>query len=151
MNNFCYLLCVAKFLRVKVPNQPDSHTVTKERKTHTAPIVFVKILVKRTGKKPNHRKADRTLTVEALVDSGASDTVTTQICASQLKLKLNNSEQKFITAGRLADSSCQTEKLNFKMPEINPSREMVHSFQVLEMPSPRYDIIIGRDLTMELG
>ena len=46
---------------------------------------------------------------------------------------------------------CQTEKLTFQILEFNPSRELVHSFQILNMPSPRYDIIIGRDLTVQLG
>ena len=42
-----------------------------------APIVFVKLLIKRTGKKLNRRKADRTLIMKALVDSGASNSVMT--------------------------------------------------------------------------
>ena len=75
----------------------------------------------------------------------------TQKCASELKLKLLNSKQKFITAGGLTDSACQTEKLTFQMLEINPNRGVVHSFQILNMPSPRHDIIIGQDLTVELG
>ena len=75
----------------------------------------------------------------------------THACAEKMQFKLNNSSHKYLTAGSLTDSSKQTEILKFKLPELNSSRNITKSFQILKMAANRYNLIIGHDLMSETG
>ena len=140
---------------LRTPLQDDAHLdsdvkghrAKRQKLKHNAPILFVKIKTSR-GKKGRDSKS---CTVKVLVDTGASDSIMTRACAEKMKLRLKKSSHEYLTAGGLTDSSSRTEPLHFKLPELNSSRKITKSFQILKMATYRYDLIIGRDLMSEIG
>ena len=122
-------------------------TKIKTKKVHTAPILFVQVKDK-YGKKLCNSKYHR---LKALVDTDASKSIMAQACANWLKISLEESNHKFLRAGGQAKTLRQTPKISIKLLELNPTGERTTVFQILDMTSNRYDVIIGRDLMVDIG
>ena len=85
----------------------------------------------------------------ALLDSGTSSTILDKKFAKKLRLK-RDSTTKWVTAAGTFETS-EKAKVNMQLPQLSESMTVTTEVHVADSISPRYDMIIGRDLMRELG
>jgi transposase InsO family protein len=89
--------------------------------------------------------------VKALLDSGASKSLIKASLVKKLRIKPSPSTVVWTTAAGKLDTKekCSVE---FMLPELSPSQTCTWDVHLIsEKASPRYDMIIGRDLLKVLG
>jgi hypothetical protein len=120
----------------------------KRSKTqHLSPILFVKIQVP-SGKKGRTAK---TRIIKALVNSGASESIIDLKSAKNLVLKTKSSTKTWQTAAGNLCTNKKTKKTSFSFPELHANKQISKSMHVVDQGISRYDMIIGRDLIIDLG
>jgi hypothetical protein len=96
-------------------------------------------------------RATKTRKVKALLDSGASESITELKAAKNLPLKTKASSQKWQTAAGNLQTTKKTNRTSFSFPELHANKQIEKSLHVVEQGLLRYDMIIGQDLITDLG
>ena len=111
-----------------------------------APTLCVKISSKH---KLNGKVVKATKTAKCLVDHGSSSSLVTSDCALDNKTCTGVSTQWKTTAGTFTTKKQAV--INFKMNELSETALVHHKFNVHYSPLGQYDMIIGRNLSSQIG
>jgi hypothetical protein len=126
----------------------EGRAVKKTKIKNLSPVLFTQIKTP-SGKK---KKRMKTKLLIALVDSGASESILKLSSAKGVPLRQGKeSKSGWSTAAGMLDATAKTKKLEFSLPELHANRTIRKSFHIVSLDIKRYDMIIGRDLIMELG
>ncbi|CAJ1940496.1 unnamed protein product [Cylindrotheca closterium] len=88
-------------------------------------------------------------TIRALLDSGTSSTILDLRHAKKLRVKRASTTSWATAAGTFETS--QRAKVCMQLPQLSESLTIDTDVHLAKSISPRYDMIIGRDLMRELG
>ena len=111
-----------------------------------APILFVKIVSKR---KQGKKVVKTTKIIKCLVDHGSSSSLITSDCVLHNKTYAGSSTRWKTTAGYFTTKKQAV--INFQMNELSETALVHHKFNVHDKPLGQYDMIIGRDLSGQIG
>jgi hypothetical protein len=67
-----------------------------------------------------------------------------------LPLNKKTETKKWSTTAGVSNTSAETKRLQFSLPELQSARKMQKSFHVPDIKFKNYDMIIGRDLITSL-
>jgi hypothetical protein len=111
--NDAYLLSdLRKPTQIKTSKDENGQTLKKSKIKNLSPILFVKIQYS-TGKKNRQTKSKL---VQALVDSGASESILTLSAAKSLPISGTTETKNWSTAAGILKTSAKTKRLEFSLP-----------------------------------
>ena len=125
----------------------DSHVMSslrpKKKRRHgkTTPVVTIKF--------QERHGTPRCIALRALLDSGTSSTILEAKHAKKLRKK-KDSSTTWSTAAGTFNTSLKA-KVHMQLPQLSDSLVIDTDVHLANKISPRYDMIIGRDLMRELG
>ena len=95
------------------------------------------------GKKGNHKKYEN---LRVLIDTGCSHSlILTKYCSRRLKKNKN----KYSTGSGSLTTQYESQ-VHFTLPEFSDKKIINWKFSVADSPTIGYDLIIGRDLMLQL-
>ena len=141
-------LIVEHQLRTEKKLQSEANILSSLRPTkkprlsgRVSPVLTVKFQEKHGTPKCIH--------LIALLDSGTSDTIMEEQFAKKLRTRESEATNWNTAAGNFnTNRRC---KINMQLPEISPTMTITSDVHLTKSISPRYDMIIGRDMMKELG
>ena len=109
---------------------------------HLAPIAFIHL-------KTSLGRKSRPILLKCLLDSGASSSLVHSKFVANLRLK-NDATTKWLTSAGEFVTKKQVDA-HYMLTEFHEARVIQSRLHVIEGPSSRYDMILGRDVLKELG
>jgi hypothetical protein len=88
--------------------------------------------------------------VKALIDSGASASLLLREHAKGLHIKASTKKHKWATAGGPVSTTDRAKSM-FRLPELHMNKTITSKLHITDTGLGRYDMVIGRDLMIELG
>ena len=132
----------------KLRRQPTKSNVMsslrprKKRKSkHLTPVLLIRLQV--------NLGAPKVITLRALLDSGTSSTILDKRYAKKLRQK-RDASTTWVTAAGTFKTSLKA-KIKMQLPQLSDTLMISSDVHLANKISPRYDMIIGRDLMRELG
>ena len=113
----------------------------KRKTTDLKPIAFVRFNTRMGKAKP--------VTIRALLDSGGSGTLVTEKYARKLRCKKHTPKTVWTTPGGAMSTTRQCQA-TFTIPELHDNRLIAWDVHVTQ-DLGAYDMIIGRDILLDLG
>ena len=89
--------------------------------------------------------------VKALIHSRASKSIISKEASKDLKIRSKTENQKWKTAAGQLTTSPKTKNSQFNLFELHTYKNITYSVHVVDIGISWYDMIIGRDLIIELG
>lgn len=132
------LFSIANLIRSQAGRKPAKRPKSKDYK----PIVYVRFNTRQGKAKP--------VMIRALLDSGGSGSLVTERYAKKLRLKKSQHAKTVWTTPGGAMKTTTRCQAQFTLPELHDNRMIAWDLHVTKSLGA-YDMIIGRDMLMDLG
>ena len=127
---------------IRSQTNPNKRQKVGNSREDTRPIAFIRLNI-RQGK-------PKAVTLKALFDTGASESVITKEYAKKLRQRQNDKRVVWCTPG--GDMTTNTKvKTIFTIPELHEKKVIEWEFHVTPLKMGAHDVMLGRDIMTFLG